>query len=105
MRNKTPKDETVTLSGPTDHKRIVSLKLPENITKIAGAEPSLGGERLVYNNGILLEGVKVYTIFLGNYWTQNPGITRDDINQFFQYILLILANFMLLSFLVQNPLV
>jgi hypothetical protein len=82
MKSSTQSDGTK-LSGPTDHKRIAPLTHPQMASPAVGA--AVAG--LKYNGGAILESVKVYTIFLGNY-NQNPdNIKSDDINKFFQYIL------------------
>jgi hypothetical protein len=64
MTNNTNKNKEMVLAGPTDHKRIAPMKLPDSVTKIAKstgtAAPASG--RLVYNGGLILESVKVYTI-------------------------------------------
>jgi hypothetical protein len=89
MTNNTNKNKEMVLAGPTDHKRIAPMKLPDSVTKIAKstgtAAPASG--RLVYNGGLILESVKVYTIFLGNFWEQSPGIAPNQINSFFTDIL------------------
>jgi hypothetical protein len=59
------------------------MRRPEAVTKFAAP----GAEKLTYNQGYILESVKVYTIFLGDYWNKNPGIAPDDINKFFQHTL------------------
>jgi hypothetical protein len=83
MKSSTQSGETTKLSGPTDHKRIAPLKHPETVSPAVGAAVT----GLTFNGGSILESVKVYTIFLGDYWNKNPGIAPDDINKFFQYIL------------------
>ena len=89
MTNNTNKNKEMVFAGPTNHKRIAPMKLPDSVTKIAKSTGTSApaSEKLVYNGGLILESVKVYTIFLGNFWEQSPGIAPNQINSFFTNIL------------------
>ena len=75
------------LPAPNDLIRIVPLHLPEALTAPIGGAPA-AAPHLTYRGGQLLSSVKVFTIFWGAAWQQQPqNDMLQKVNQFFDTIL------------------
>lgn len=61
---------------------IVPLYVPGEV------KPAATPAHLVYNNGPVMNAVKVFTVFWGSAWAQSPlSTTAQNLNSFFDYIL------------------
>ena len=83
--------ERSVLPNRTDPIRIVPLNVDQELLRPAGEAESAAGAtqpKLTYRGGHLLTAVKVFTVFWGSQWTQQPlSATAGKINDFFDTIL------------------
>jgi hypothetical protein len=104
MKNSSTIDTNVTSHEPHEYVRVVPLHHPkpyvalENLGKKAeGSDtevfdgkphPAPANARLTYRGGLLLQNVKVYTVFWGSKWSEGPGVAMlGKLNDFFKSIL------------------